>query len=155
MRRESASTAIPSTQVGKLHAVDNTAPLDTLWHTLKVTALDPTYGRLSPSLAATEKPYSIYPVEEQMVTVNEGYATYATLSLIRDTKHLNLTLFQTDNPSEMDADDYEVGIVDDKVDVSIHSLYKISKYRSSTTGEPPRPVFTAEDGTRSISTSPS
>lgn len=26
----------------------------------------------------------------------------------------------------------------DKVDVSIHSLYKISKYRSSTTGEPPR-----------------
>lgn len=48
-----------------------------------------------------------------MVTVNEGYATYATLSLIRDTKHLNLTLFQTDNPSEMDANDYEVGIVDD------------------------------------------
>lgn len=26
----------------------------------------------------------------------------------------------------------------DKVDVSIHSLYKISKYRSSTSGEPPR-----------------
>lgn len=26
----------------------------------------------------------------------------------------------------------------DKVDLSIHSLYKISKYRSSTTGEPPR-----------------
>ena len=26
----------------------------------------------------------------------------------------------------------------DKVDVSIHSLYKISKYRSATTGEPPR-----------------
>lgn len=26
----------------------------------------------------------------------------------------------------------------DKVDVSIHSLYKISKYRRSDTGEPPR-----------------
>ena len=108
-----ASTAIPGSQAGELYPVDNTAPLDTLWHTLKVTALDPTYGRQSPSMATTEKPYSIYPVEEQMVTVNEGYATYATLSLIRDTKHLNLTLFQTENPAEMDANDYEVGITDD------------------------------------------
>ena len=108
-----ASTTISGSVASGLHPVDNTAPLDTLWHTLKVTALAPTYGRQSPSMAATEKPYSIYPLEEQMVTVNEGYATYATLSLIRDTKHLNLTIFQTDNPSEMDADDYEVGITDD------------------------------------------
>ena len=49
---------------------------------------------------------------------------------------------------EMEIGDYVVhvdfgigkfgGLNNDKVDVSIHSLYKISKYRGSDTGEPPR-----------------
>ena len=108
-----ALPSVPDPQDSGLHLVDNTAPLDTLWHTLKVTALAPLYGRQSPALPATGRPYSIYPVEEQMVAVKEGYATYATLSLVRDTKHLNLTLYQTDDPAQMDANDYEVGIVDD------------------------------------------
>lgn len=94
------------------HAVDNSAPLDTLWHTLKVMPETPTYGYNIPALPRTTKPYSVYPTEDQMVTVDEGYATYATISLIRDTKHLNITLRQLDNPEEVNADDYEVIILD-------------------------------------------
>ena len=95
------------------HAVDNSAPLDTLWHTLKVMPTTPRYGYSAPALPATSKPYSIYPTEEQTVEVCEGYATYATISLIRDTKHLNVTLQQLDNPESVHADDYEVSILDD------------------------------------------
>lgn len=96
-----------------LHAVNNSAPLDTLWHTLKVMPQAPTYGFAVPDMQKTTKPYSIYPVEDQMVSINEGNATYATISLIRDTKHLNITLRQLDNPEDINADDYEVTIVDD------------------------------------------
>ena len=97
----------------KLHPVDNKVPLDTLWHTLKVMSSEPTYGYNIPDFPKTTKPYSIYPIEDQMVSVKEGYATYATISLIRDTKHLNITLRQIDNPEAINADDYEVTIVDD------------------------------------------
>lgn len=93
--------------------VSNAAPLDTLWHTLKVMNLEPTYGYSAPAMPKTTKPYSVYPVEDQMVTLRPGYATYATISLIRDTKHLNVTLRQLDNPADINADDYEVTIVDD------------------------------------------
>lgn len=93
--------------------VSNAAPLDTLWHTLKVMSLEPTYGYSAPAMPKTTKPYSVYPVEDQMVTLRPGYATYATISLIRDTKHLNVTLRQLDNPADINADDYEVTIVDD------------------------------------------
>ena len=93
--------------------VSNAAPLDTLWHTLKVMNLEPTYGYSAPAMPKTTKPYSVYPVEDQMVTLRPGYASYATISLIRDTKHLNVTLRQLDNPADINADDYEVTIVDD------------------------------------------
>ena len=93
--------------------VSNAAPLDTLWHTLKVMSLEPTYGYSAPAMPKTTKPYSVYPVEDQMVTLRPGYASYATISLIRDTKHLNVTLRQLDNPADINADDYEVTIVDD------------------------------------------
>lgn len=106
-----AATA-PNASTSGLHAVSNSAPLDTLWHTLKVMPSEPTYGYNAPAIAKTSKPYSIYPVEDQMVSVQEGYATYATVSLIRDTKHLNITLRQLDNPADINADDYEVTIVD-------------------------------------------
>ena len=108
-----ATTISDASQLGKgLHAVNNSAPLDTLWHTLKVMPDTPTYGYNTPAIAKTTKPYSIYPMDEQMVSVQPGYATYATISLIRDTKHLNITLRQIDNPEAINADDYEVTIVD-------------------------------------------
>ena len=104
----------PTTAPGAATSVvSNAAPLDTLWHTLKVMSDEPTYGYTAPAMPKTTKPYSVYPVEDQLVSVLPGYATYATISLIRDTKHLNVTLRQLDNPANINADDYEVTIVDD------------------------------------------
>ncbi|MCM1504116.1 MAG: FimB/Mfa2 family fimbrial subunit [Muribaculum sp.] len=89
------------------------APLDTLWHTLKVTADMPVDGIQASPLHSTKKPYSVYPLEEQYVTVTSNKATYATVSLVRDTKHLNITLRQIDDPANVYHDDYELAIVDD------------------------------------------
>lgn len=94
------------------YAVDASAPLDTLWHTLKVITHTPQDGISVPDLDRTSAPYSIYPAEEQMVEIRKDHATYATVSLIRDTKHLNLTLRQVDEPAGVFADDYEVKILD-------------------------------------------
>ena len=103
----------PTTAPGAATSVvSNAAPLDTLWHTLKVMTTAPMDGITVPTIAKTTKPYSVYPVEDQLVTVQDGYATYATISLIRDTKHLNITLRQLDDPATINADDYEVIILD-------------------------------------------
>ena len=53
------------------HAVDCTQPLDTLWHTLKVTATEPLTDREDPGLHRTKAPFSIYPLESQMVKVEK------------------------------------------------------------------------------------
>lgn len=96
------------------HSVDhNKLPLDTLWHTLKVMAYDPIDGTAIPEMHKTKAPYSIYPIEEQYVTVAKDRATYATVSLIRDTKHLNITLRQLNNRADMQHSRYEVTIDDD------------------------------------------
>lgn len=94
------------------HQVSAEAPLDTLWHTLKVSSYAPRDGRGEPDLHATVKPYSIYPIEDQYVTVEALRATYATVSLIRDTKHLNITLRDIDYPDEISHEDYEVRVLD-------------------------------------------
>lgn len=88
-------------------------PLDTLWHTLKVMSTEPVATHAVPDMHRTSAPFSVYPLEEQFVTVEEGRATYATVSLIRDTKHLNITLRQIDNPADMQHSRYEVTIDDD------------------------------------------
>lgn len=93
--------------------VDNSAPLDTLWHTLKVTSTLPLDKLEDPGVHPTRKPYSIYPIEEQLVRVDPEKYTFATVSLIRDTKHLNITLRQIDDPANIRHDDFEVFIVDD------------------------------------------
>ena len=95
-----------------IYPVSNEAPLDTLWHTLKVTSLEPQDGIAVPALAQTKKPYSVYPLEEQYVTVQQHRATYATVSMIRDTKHINITLRQVDDPANIFHEDYEVFITD-------------------------------------------
>lgn len=92
--------------------VSDDAPLDTLWHTLKVIPHDPTDGLIVPDMDKTAKPYSIYPQEDQLVRVEKDRATYATVSLIRDTKHLSLTLHHVDTPETVCADDYEIIIID-------------------------------------------
>ena len=95
------------------YPVSTDAPLDTLWHTLKVMAEAPRDGVDAAPIHRTKAPYSIYPLEEQYVTVTSNMATYATVSLIRDTKHLNLSLREVDNPADVYDSDYEVYIVDD------------------------------------------
>lgn len=94
------------------HAVSAEAPLDTLWHTLKVTSLPPSDGTRVPRINPTTKPYSIYPLEEQYVEVKAGYATYATVSLIRNTKHINILLHQLDEPDNIFHTDFEVYVTD-------------------------------------------
>ena len=94
------------------NAVSDAAPLDTLWHTLKVMSHLPQDGNTVPALQRTSKPYSIYPIAEQLVEVKDNRATYATVSLVRDTKHLNITLREIDEPASVSADKYDVRILD-------------------------------------------
>lgn len=103
------------------YAVKDIAPLDTLWHTLKVTSTGPLDGRSVPPLHSTRRPYSIYGDDglketggEYNVRVEDGKATYATVSLIRDTKHLSVGIHQTDAnlKKDMSGDQFEVRIVD-------------------------------------------
>ena len=63
---------IPDT---KQYAVSNVAPLDTLWHTLKVISHAPTDSGIIPDMDKTAKPYSISPIEDQMVRVETEKAT--------------------------------------------------------------------------------
>ena len=103
----------PDEMTGR-HTVDHRwLPLDTLWHTLKVMSYDPMDSRNIPDMHRTSAPYSIYPMEEQYVTVTDDHATYATVSLIRDTKHLNITLRQLNDKADMQHSRYEVTIDDD------------------------------------------
>lgn len=126
---------IPGT---RQYAVDPSAPLDTLWHTLKVMSNEPKDGIAVPDLHRTTAPYSIYPTEEQLVEVKKDQATYATVSLIRDTKHLNLTLRHVDNPETVFADDYEVKIIDNNAhlahdnSVLTHDSLRYTPYASWT-----------------------
>ncbi|MDE5880250.1 MAG: FimB/Mfa2 family fimbrial subunit [Muribaculaceae bacterium] len=118
--------------------VSNAAPLDTLWHTLKVIPHAPVDDMSVPDIDRTAKPYSIYPVEDQMVRVEKEKATYATVSLIRDTKHLNITLRHVDEPETVFATDYEIKIVDNNAHVShdntvlTHDSLRYTPYASWT-----------------------
>lgn len=120
------------------YPVSDIAPLDTLWHTLKVIPHDPTDGRSVPDIDRTSRPFSIYPQSEQMVRVEKERATYATVSLIRDTKHLNLTLRHVDEPETAFADDYEVKIIDNNAHLThdntvlTHDSVRYTPYASWT-----------------------
>ncbi|MDE7408885.1 MAG: FimB/Mfa2 family fimbrial subunit [Muribaculaceae bacterium] len=119
--------------------ISNIAPLDTLWHTLKVIPHAPADGLTVPDMDRTSKPFSIYPQEDQLVRVEKDHATYATVSLIRDTKHLTLTLHQVDTPETVFADDYEVKIIDNNAHLShdntvlTHDSVRYTPYASWTT----------------------
>lgn len=103
----------PATDGTDLHDVSNAAPLDTLWHTLKVTATEPLSTQDDPGIVRTKAPYTLYPLGDQMVKVEKERYTYATVSMMRDTKHLNITLRQLDDPVNVHHDDYELTILDD------------------------------------------
>lgn len=94
------------------HVAHNYMPLDTLWHTLKVMSFPPQDGVTPRPLQRTQAPYSVYPLQEQMVEVKDNMVTYATVSLIRDTKHINITLHQLDDRANIFHQDYDVKILD-------------------------------------------
>ncbi|MCM1313395.1 MAG: FimB/Mfa2 family fimbrial subunit [Bacteroides sp.] len=78
--------------------VDNEGmPLDTLWHGMD----------LSPISVMSDEP------------------TYETISLVRDTKMLTVSLHQIDSPADIDIEDYEMYIVDNNgwlsFDNSLHT----------------------------------
>ena len=96
--------------------VSDVAPLDTMWHTL--TTLKATAANLP---AATKYHQlvdgSVQTNGVETITVVSGEPTYATVSLIRDTNHLNLSLREIDNPERVNHEDYDVTIIDDNPDV--------------------------------------
>lgn len=72
---------------GTYDIVNNSLPLDTLWHGMLTT------------------PVEVYPY-----TANK--AAYATIPLVRDTKKINVTLYQTEDPREMSIANYDMTITD-------------------------------------------
>jgi len=96
--------------------VSSVAPLDTMWHTLTTLKAD------AENLPAATRYHqmadgSVQTNGTQTIQVISGEPTYATVSLIRDTKHLNISLREIDHPEQVNHEDYDVFIVDDNPDV--------------------------------------
>ena len=134
-------------------AVDDSAPLDIFWHTLKVTAHEPMDGRQVVGIDRTTPPYDAYPADNQRVRVEHEKATYATVSLIRDTKHLTVGLHQIDPEARktLTADQCAVTVTDANccVDhanrVNTHHTLRYTPYAVWT-------VRLDNDGTSSVET---
>ena len=106
----------PSADYPDYYAVSTAAPLDTLWHTQQVmtayAADKPTKTKYHENANGTATTNAV-----ETVTVEKGVPTYTTVSLVRDTKHLNISLRELDKPEEVNADDYEIFILDANGDV--------------------------------------
>ena len=100
----------------KYYDVSTDAPLDTLWHTQQVmmasAAEKPTATKYHEKADGTATTNAV-----QTVQLVKDVPTYATVSLIRDTNHLNISLRELDHPEDVNADDYEVFILDANGDV--------------------------------------
>ena len=106
-----------SLSAGQYNEVLNAAPLDTLWHTLSTIITDaPDHP------AATvhhEKNDGTVTADNgtETVRLEQGAPTYATVSLIRDTKHLNISINELEHPEDCSTENYEVFILDDNGDL--------------------------------------
>jgi len=110
--------------IANYYYVSNAEPLDTLWHTLTtiISPADAQPMKLHPAMltpAKTEYSWqrdgTIKTNGQEKVTLVKGEPTYATVSLIRDTKHLNITLRAVnDDPADNQVvdEDYTVEIFD-------------------------------------------
>ena len=101
--------------------VSNAAPLDTLWHTLATytTPADSMPKTIYPDMLTPartdyrwQRDGSIKSTGVERVHIVKDEPTYATVSLIRDTKHLNISLREIDHPERTSHEDYDVFIVD-------------------------------------------
>lgn len=94
------------------HLVSNAAPLDTLWHTLGVL---PSGVKSSNTKAGWDKTalVTIRPnITDSINVVAHQPQDTITLSLIRDTKHLHVSLHEIDAPGLVSHNDYEVFVTD-------------------------------------------
>ena len=127
--------------------VSHAAPLDTLWHTL--TTLKAEAANLP---AATRYHLSntgaVNTNGTDQVSVISGEPTYATVSLIRDTNHLNISLRELDTPEEVKDEDYEVFIIDANTDVDYANNLVVPG--DSVIYRPYAQWTTVIEGTRSI-----
>ena len=118
--RKSFNIKLDRTQATPYYEVSDAAPLDTMWHTL--TTLNATAA----NLPAATKYHELANGQAQsngidLVKVVSGEPTYATVSLIRDTKHLNLSLREIDHPEQINHEDFDVFILDDNGDVDFEN----------------------------------
>lgn len=94
--------------------VDNKGlPLDTLWHGM----------------------------ETQLVEVFPEKPTYHTIALVRDTKKINVTLRELDNPTTMDINNYEMTITDRNT----HILWDNALDESATVTYTPHATWNTDD----------
>ena len=96
------------------------APLDTMWHTLTTLIAEKEF------LPAATKYHlnsngSVTSNGVETVDLVKGVPTYATVSLIRNTNHLNLSLREIDHPEMVNHEKYDVTILDDNADVDFEN----------------------------------
>ena len=98
------------------YEVPAVAPLDTLWHTLTTIGTDaPAHPARTQHKEAADGTVTDNGVEN--FRIEPGVPTYATVSLIRDTNHLNISLRELDFPEDVSDTDFEVFILDDNGDI--------------------------------------
>jgi hypothetical protein len=96
--------------------VSDEAPLDTMWHTLTMLqAVDATLPAVTKYHLNRDGSITSNGIETVSVVKDEP--TYVTVSLIRDTNHLNISLREIDHPADVYHEDYDVFIVDANGDV--------------------------------------
>lgn len=86
-------------------------PLDTLWYSL-TTLQAAEVNQPAATKYHQLRDGSIETNGLERVSLVKGEPTYATVSLIRDTKHLNISLRELDHPELLNHEDYEVFILD-------------------------------------------
>ena len=114
--RQSLKVTLAHQQGTPYGSVSNAAPLDTLWHTLTVLKAD---GENLPGTTKYHLDLNGKATSNgtDLISVVRGEPTYATVSLIRDTKHLNISLRELDTPEQVRDEDYEVFIIDANTEV--------------------------------------
>ena len=96
------NTKLDRTEAGEIDEVDCSAPLDTLW-----------LGK-----------------SQHLITVRDMQATHDTISLVRDTKQLTISLHQIDAPANISADDFGYEVIADNGFINYdNSLARDSKLR--------------------------
>lgn len=93
------------------YKVSDKAPLDTLWHTLGIlpNGIDNTNLQgWNPDTLVRIRPN----ITDSMNVVRNQPQDTLTISLIRNTNHLHISMHELDAPGDVNADDYEVYIED-------------------------------------------